>query len=367
MSLISEFNMSGPTAHKYRLGNLLASIGSPPGIPNSSYFPDTWVEHLYVSPGGDNGNSGLTPGLPVHTIQEAIDKASTTKHTVIHLLPSFKATATGALVADTIADFDDDAVAAATVTTGDQRLINAWVYIYKSNIHIVGEGIVGSVNIKPAAAASAGIFAIKTGMKNISFHNLFFDATTAAAGIITTGATGVITNLHIKNCRFYLGTIQVDLDTGLVTNVVIENCEFIDMGGGAGTYGLTIAPVYGGIYNCIFKITKRAGAGGKTAALINVANTSGVKGFEIVGNILCGGDDGGSHDVAAIGIYIVGTNVINCIIEDNRIFACDDPIDNNGGAGDTMIGGGNFTPDGEPNSIASGSDSTVGKIFAKSS
>lgn len=347
MDFVASVNEMNPVANKFQLGNKIAGA-----IGGLGWYPDTLVEHLFVcAVNGNDQFNGKSPLLPKLKIQAAIDVASTTKHTVIHLLTSFSA-------ANTIYDFDDDAVAAASVTSGNERLINSWVYIYKSNIHIVGEGLPGSIVIKPAAAASAGIVAIKTGMKNISFSNIRFNATTAAAAHIV--SSGTVENLVIRDCEFIKGTIQLDLDAGLLTRPVIEDCFFMD----AITYALTIAPIYGHVSGCYHGVTKYAGAGGKQTAIFNVANTSGVLGFRIHNNVLHGGDNGASHDVAAIGILIAGTNAKGCIISHNNIFACDDTIDDDGT--DSMVVE-NYTPDGEPNSISSGSASTVGLVLAKSS
>ena len=317
-----------------------------------NFMPSTWKEEFWVSPGGSNSNHGQDKEHPLLTMQKAIDLASTTKFTRIHLVPYLSS-------ANTIADFDDDAVAAASVTTGNERLINAWVYIYKSNIQFVGHGIFGNTIIKPAAAASAGIFAIKTAMAGISFKNIDFDATTAAAGHIVTA--GTVDTMMIENCRFNLGTVQLDLDAGLATDVYIKNCTLINMD----TDGIAIAGVRGGIYNTMIGIDTYLAAGGKITSGITLTNTAGSIGFTINGVVIHGGDDGGTNDVIAKGIFVGGSNVVAATIINCQASECDQSLDDDGT--DTFIGGSNLTADGEDNSISSGSADGVGQIYMKSS
>lgn len=316
------------------------------------FMPEAWKEELWVSPGGFATNNGRDKDHPLLTIQSAIDLASTTKFTRIHLVPYLSS-------ANTIADFDDDAVAAASVASGNERLINAWVYIYKSNIQFIGHGVFGNTKVIPAAAASAGIVAIKTGMSNISFKNIDFDATTAAAGHIVT--VGTVDTLVLDNCRFNLGTVQLDLDAGLATDCIIKNCTLINMD----TDGIAIAGVRGGIYNTKIGIDTYLAAGGKITSGITLTNTSGSIGFTIDGVVIHGGDDGGTNDVITKGIFVGGTNVVGATIINYQASECDQPLDDDGT--DTFRGGSNVTPDGEPNSIASGSADTVGQILMKSS
>ena len=319
MDFVSSINEMNPVAKKFQLGNKIAGA-----IGGLGWYPDTLVEHLYVcaATGNDqfNGKSPLTPKLK---IQAAIDAASTTKHTIIHLLTSFSA-------ANTIYDFDDEGtIPTVAVTSGNERAVGAANYLYKSNLHFVGEGPPGSIVIKPAAAASAGIIAIKTGMANISFSNIAFDATTAAAASIKT--SGTVVNLTIENCTFKLGTVQLDLDAGIITNPVIINNEFWD----ADTDFIAIAPLKGLIGENYIGFSVYLAAGGKITSGITFANTSGTGGTRIVNNHIQGGDDAGTNDVIATGILLAGTNTKAASIIGNVISNCDDQI--NDGGTDTLI------------------------------
>ena len=314
---VERINSMNPIARSEGLGNKIASA-----LGWTGWYEKALIEHIFVSPQGNDANSGYTPKRALLTIQKAIDKASTTKHTVVHLMPKFSA-------ANTIDSFTDESVAAASVASGNERLINAAIYIYKSNMYFVGEGPSGSVKIAPPAACSAGIVAIKDGMANISFFNVAFDATTAAFASIK--SRGEVENLTIQNCTFKLGTIQLDLDADVITNPVIVDNEFWD----ADTDFLTIAPSKGIISDNNIGFSVYLSAGGKITSGITLANTAGTGGTRIKDNVIQGGDDGGTNDVITDGILIAGSHTRAASIIGNIIANCDDQIDDSGT--DTLI------------------------------
>ncbi|MBC8489153.1 MAG: hypothetical protein H8D45_24295 [Bacteroidetes bacterium] len=322
-SLTSYLSFAGTIADEYLFENL----------------PNDAVRHYYVSGGGSNNFSGLKATSPVKTIQNAIDKASsssyTKQHAVIHLLPEFSA-------ANTLYKFGNyvggDTIATASVTSGYERLLNATIYIYRSNIHFVAEGPLGSVVIKPDVPAEAGVVSIKAGMSNISFHGIVFDMTTAANEAIQSRASTY--NLHIKNCRFILGVDVVDLDGGLALDCIIENCEFYGLSSSADGSYISIAPVRGRIVN---NLIIHSSVTSSTSAMIEFAVTGNTGYCLVENNKIHGGDASGGVNQCEHGIELIGTggHEDHVLIVGNYVAATKDTLIVAGGDDDVLIA--NFT------------------------
>jgi len=120
---------------------------------------------------GSDSASGEDIDHPVNTIQHALTLAAA------------KRTRTGRTYDDYIillptngVDYDDDAVSAG--------LSNAYVYVNIPNIHIVGAGPIGSVVIKPDAAATAGVINVGASGDRFSLHNVVIDTETALSAAV---------------------------------------------------------------------------------------------------------------------------------------------------------------------------------------
>lgn len=331
---IPKLNSMCPGAHESLLGTMLAG-----GLDSKTYLFPFWdqknVEHFWVSGEGNDQNHGQSPTAPLLKIQRAIDLASTLKTTIVHLIGSFSA-------AGTKRDHDDDAIHSASVTTGNQRLINTECYIYKSDIHFIGEGPLGYTVIKPGAALTAGIFAIKTGLARISFQNIVLDMTTAANEAIY--AVGTVDDLHIIGNRFIVGLDVIDLDQGLCKDAIIAGNEFFGLSAANGDY-ISIAPIRGKIVgNYIYHNSANA----STGYMIGLANTASSGFCVIEDNILHGGDITAGTNIMALGIAVVGANSKYNVIRNNSIFGATDYI-SDGGTDCTLIGN---------NTEAGGTDAT---------
>lgn len=213
MSLQSDFayfsEMVGAQG-SMRIGDYMGVLFGMTGLVTRE-DPTFW----FVNPlsGSDTANVGYKFDSPFQTIQAAVDAAGngTDGEGDVIFLQSGNGT-----------DYDDDTVGAS--------LSNAYVYINKSDLHIVGLGPPGSVIIKPDAAATAGIFNLGANADRVSFHNLTIDTTTAqSGGIVTTSGTHYPL---IENCIFNLvGAagplgVGIDFDAAAVTLPTIKNCTF---------------------------------------------------------------------------------------------------------------------------------------------
>lgn len=163
---------------------------------------------------GLDTNSGADPRDPFKTIQAAVDAAGSAAdgHGDVIFLQSGRGT-----------NYTGD-----TVGTG---LADAYVYINKPDLTIVGLGPPQSVTIKPGAAATAGVFNLGALADRVTFANLTIDTTTAQSGaIVTTSGTHF---LNVQNVFFNLvGAagplgVGIDMDAAASNLPVIKNCTFM--------------------------------------------------------------------------------------------------------------------------------------------
>lgn len=176
--------------------------------PNSKIW---WVNSYW----GSDTSQGDRHDAPLKTIQAAIDKAGGS------------ASATDAkgdiiVLQASQADYDDDTVGAS--------LSNAYLYVNKSDLTIVGLGPPNSVIIKPDAAATAGVINLSANADRFRLINVTINTTTARSAAIKL-ATGT-DYLYIDSCIFDLvgaaGPLGYGIDgtTGKVSYPRILNCEF---------------------------------------------------------------------------------------------------------------------------------------------
>lgn len=257
----------------------------------------------FVDPNGSDAYDGTSWTTPFQTIQAAVDAAGDGRGDTIFLLNG-RGT-----------DYDDDTVSAS--------LADAYVYINKADLNIIGLGPPNSVIIKPDAAATAGVFNLGASAKRCRIANITFNTATAqSAAIKLTAATDYPT---IENCIFDLvGAagplgIGIDGDAGKVSYPVIRNCTFY-----AGTLikscivlEVQDATPFGGlIENCRF-VSVINGAGTGCVDFVNIKDGTGMhikdcdmQGGDVGTTYNC--DDGIDIDAGVISTMITGCTIGGC-------------------------------------------------------
>lgn len=335
-SIQGDLNRMNAVAHKHRFGDLFMSSFSYGMSRGNHWFVD--------AANGNDADSGQDLGHPVKTIQQALYnisqyrvKANLTYDfpSYIHLLPTAGV------------DYDDDTVG----NTAKGGLANAYVYVNQPDIHIIGEGPLGSVIINPDAAATAGVINIGTSGARFHISNVVIKTTTAKSAAIKFGATGGLWPL-IENCVFDLvGAagplgVGIDMDAGKVTYPIIRNCTFY-----MGT--LLIAAIraevqdatpYGGLIEKCDFLSVLNGAGTPVVDVINVKDGTGL----IIRECNIHGGDTGSNYNAADGIDI-DSGVVNTLVTRCNISGCDALITDGGTDTDSVD---NWTADGEGGEFA---------------
>ncbi|KKN78257.1 hypothetical protein LCGC14_0351160 [marine sediment metagenome] len=296
-SMINDLNTMSPSAFKHKLGRLVtANQAFPAYTRGNTYFVDPEF--------GKDSYSGTDIKYAFQTIQKAVDKCSGESDDYIYLLPS-----------DGV-DYDDD-----TVGTS---LANAYVYINKSNVHLIGLNPphMQSVIIKPGAAATAGIIALGTGADRCEIAGITFDLTTAANECIDVpsgGANGV----WVHDCHF-IGTGDTN-DTGINTaNAanssywIIEDCVF---------YNLVIGAVKGYFNRGVIRnnriVKTVTGALTDGISLLDNTTTADSDGCLVENNIVGGGIVGTTP--LATGIKVASA-CYGVIISNNYIGGCTDNL-----------------------------------------
>jgi hypothetical protein len=167
---------------------------------------------------GSDTSVGTDIKKPLKTIQAAINKAGTRGGSA----------ATNDAKGDVIVlqasddDYDDDTVGAS--------LANAYLYVNKKDLTILGMGPPNSVRIKPAAAATAGAINLGANADRFRLINVTIDTTTALSAAIVTASGAHFPT--IEDCIFNLvGAagplgVGIDFDAGAVNYPVIRNCDF---------------------------------------------------------------------------------------------------------------------------------------------
>ena len=287
--MINEINAMNPTANKYRLGNLIAAA--------APYAAFTRGNHYFVDQEfGKNSYSGTDIKYAFKSIQRAVDKCSGESDDYIFLLPQDGVDYTG----DTVG----------------QSLANAYVYINKSNVHLIGinPGHGQSVIINPGAAASTGIINLGANADRVEIAGITFNTTTAANEAIS--ATGGSSGVWIHDCRF-LGAAGA-AEAGIVTtnaascaDWVIENCYF---------YNLDVASIQGYLSRGIIRnnriITTVSAALTMGIELVDNTTTADSDGCLIENNIVGGGINGGTPlaDGISVASACIGVLISNNLV-----------------------------------------------------
>jgi len=324
MSIVDDLDHFSKVVNK--VGNLGIGDYLKLALLNSSMIHSKDPYWWFVDPAsGSDAYDGDSWEQPFQTIQAAVDAAGDGRGDTIFLL-SGRGT-----------DYDDDTVGAS--------LANAYVYINKADLNIIGLGPPNSVVINPDAAATAGVFNLGAGADRCRIANITFKTTTAqSAAIKLTAGTDFLT---VDNCIFDLvGAagplgIGIDGDAGKVSYPVIRNCTFW-----LGTLiksGIVLevqdATPYGGlIENCRF-VSVLNGSGTGCVDVINIKDGTGMV---IKDCVIHGGDSGTAYnadDGIDIDAGVLNTLVVNC-----KISGCDALITDGGTDTDSIF---NITDDGE--------------------
>lgn len=287
MGLVEALNNMTPSAKDHRLGNLILAA--------APYAAFTRGDFWFVdAANGNDSNSGADIRDAFQTIQKAVNVCSGVADDYIFLLPTDGT------------DYDDDTVGAS--------LANAYVYINKSNVHLIGINPAHgqSVIVNPGAAATAGVINLSAAADRVEIAGITFNTTTAAneAIAVTGGANGV----WVHDCRF-LGAGGA-AEAGIVgTNVascadwVIENCLFynLDVGAVVGYFSRGI------IRNCkIIKTVTAAMTDG--ISLLDNTTTADSDGAVIENIVVLGGIEGTTPLATGLKVAAAcyGVGIINC-------------------------------------------------------
>lgn len=280
-----------------------------------AYFVNAYI--------GSTNNSG-TLTAPYQLIQTAVNAATSGRGDFVVLTPT------------DATNYDDDVVSAS--------LTNAYVYVNKSNLTIVGMNSpsYGEAIIKPGAAASVGIINLGAAADRVRLVNLSLDGTTAANELIqgTAGADYVT----VERCRFYKGTKGIDAP-GTCTSWMIKNNQFYDQ---------TLSAIYGYFGggriqgNVFSSITLSNSADIDTLGVIRILDnttTANSDGCLIIGNIILGGDaTAGSGSYNAESGIRVAAACLNVGVVSNMVAGCDTCLYGTAANGQYFMG--NFGPDG---------------------
>ncbi len=289
--MINEINAMNPTAAKYRLGNLIAAAAPFAAFTRGNHY---FVDQEF----GKDSYSGTDIKYAFKTVQKAVDKCSGESDDYIFLLPQ-----------------DGVDYTADTVSTS---LAEAYIYINKSNVHLIGINASHgqSVIINPGAAATAGIINLGSAADRCEIAGITFDTTTAAnEGIATAGGCD---GVWIHDCRFIAGGGTTD--GGIIaTNAatcgywVIENCYFTDQNTAAITGCFNRGIIRN---NMIARILATAEAAANGILILDNTTTADSDGVMIYSNILGCGISGGDPVVAGI---VVPPATISAMVVNNYI------------------------------------------------
>lgn len=272
---------------------------------------------------GSATNSG-TLTAPVQKIQAGIDLCISGRGDFVVLQPTDGT------------DYDDDVVGAS--------LTNAYIYVNKSNLTIVGMNgpAMGEVIIQPDAAASVGVINLGAAADRVRLVNLTIVGTTAANELIQ--ATAGANYVTVEHCLLRDGTKAIDAP-GTCSAWMIQGNTFIDQ---------TLSAIYGyfslgTIKNNTFKSFQASNTADiDTLGVIRILDnttTANSDGCLIMKNIILGGDaTAGSGSYNAESGIRVAAACLNVGVVGNYVAGCDTCLYGTAANGQYFMG--NFGSDG---------------------
>jgi len=300
------FNNAVPKSGTVGIGDYLQNALIGGGLIHSK-DPHWW----FVDPqSGSDAYDGDSWNAPFKTIQAAVDAAGDGRGDTIFLLSGRGY------------DYDDDTVGAS--------LANAYVYINKADINLVGLGPPNSVVIKPDAAATAGVIALGASAARVRIANLTINTATAqSAAIVTSTGASYPT---VENCIFDLVGASGPLGYGInfggakVSYPVIRGCTF-HLGtlikAGIALKAQDATPFGALIEDCVF-MNALSASGTPCEDGINVMDGTGV----IIRN--CHISGGASTDYNLVDGIDIDASVLNTLIADCTIGNCDNGVTDGG-------------------------------------
>ncbi len=286
---------------------------------------------------GDDNAGGQTIWSPLKTIQKALTlieakRAANSKYydEFIYLLPTNGV------------NYDDDVIGS--------KYTGAYVYVNTPNIHIIGAGPLGSVVIKPTAAASNGVFYVSGNADRFHLANVVIDTSASLNGAVklAAGADYPLIEHVVVNVVGTTGPTGYGINgsTDQVAFPIVRNSVFY-----LGTLG--VAAIYlkakdtflsGGLIENNYIVSTLNGSGTGTQYGIAVGDGTGVI---VSGNVIHGGDSGTAYNIGT-GI-IIATGVLNTSVVRNRVSGCDYQYVDSGTDTDLVD---NWTADGEGGEFA---------------
>lgn len=168
------------------------------------------IDHdLYISPTGDNANSGLTADDPMKNLEYALYmiKADPEQAKYVYLAPGIYSPS----------------------MTGERYAVNC-----KSGVSIIGSGVENTI----LDAEQSGSLCHLCGDRNIAIRNLTIkNGFGMFTGFLTATASSslIMENLNIQNCRsLSTGAFNLCFSSLLANNIIINNCEGFNMINGCG-------------------------------------------------------------------------------------------------------------------------------------
>ncbi len=292
MSFIELLNEMTPAARDVRLGNLIAAA--------APYAAFTRGDFYFVDQSnGNDAFGGKDIRDAFKSIQKAINVCSGVVDDYIFVLPT-----------DGV-DYTGDTVGAS--------LANAYIYLNKSNVHLIGlnPGHMGSVIVKPGAAATAGILNLGNGADRCEIAGLTFDTTTAANECIA--VTGGADNVWVHDNKFVAygetaGAGIVGTNVASCDGWVIERNTFLNC---------TVAAILGYFHDGVIRnnrlVKTVTGALTIGISLLDNTTTADSDGCLVENNIVGGGivgttplADGISVAAACYGVLISNNLIGGC-------------------------------------------------------
>jgi len=189
---------------------------------------------LYVSPDGDNNNSGLTLNEPLKNITYALHviEADSLNPRVIHLLPGTYSPSGGQHFPLNLRSYVSLIGAGKENTIIDLEFVKSYVMMganYEKDVTLSSMTIkYGFMDFDVVMSATTLKFYQNSGLiiENILFENIISGYTINPTMLSSNMDWQDYTSTTIRNCEFNNNTILTALSLGWNTDILVQNCKF---------------------------------------------------------------------------------------------------------------------------------------------